>query len=808
MSDMTENVDVNQQIESDESENVFEDKAKTGRTITNIEKTLFYEMKKELPGKDDKEVRSVVGKLLKIHGLNRSRFDMVASAENTINENILNDDSIDPNGNKTEKTVESIMQEVMASTKKLIGYDELYRQMKNDWGKSEAKRLSGEMYSYALALADSTAIMKPYCYCLDARTLVLDGRKFGQLPSKPAKRLDSYISMLTETVHQMSNHLAGAVAVGTFFFDSARVLMKSYSLNKIKKNKKVRKYIENEYQQFVHSVNFLSRNASESPFTNISIFDRPKLKNLLEGERLIEYFPKDFKNPKEGEYLNEKFIIDYVMELQKIFIEFFDKGDTCSGGMPYRFPVLTVNMSKDDNGEILDEEFVDYMCHKDIYRYNIFVSKGTKLAMCCRFVNNVDTMKEYAASSNSFGGSAISIGSHRVITIDFMRIALLCKNKNEYFKLLGQYIDDTAKILKSHKNLLKLLTDKGMQLFIQNGWIKLDHLFSTFGVLGLVEASNYIKNNYEEYKGNKKDPIADSLKFLDKNMLDVSRKYEIIGNIEQIPAESMAVRLCKADGIIFGEDKVPYKLYANQFVPLWQNASIWEKMAIDGKYNQMITGGGIVHAQIGEKITPNQAKELIKFSIKSGCEHFALNAIYTKCDNSHTVFGNVDVCPICGSKNLTHYTRVVGFFTPVESWVPERRKYDFPNRTFVTIPKEDDEKTEMDMKKALDNAYTETDEKKCIPSEPAVNLKELKKYKYILITLPTCCRCPAIRKDLEKKRVVWKEISASSEDGKRIAKVLGVESTPSLYDTKNDKIYNSIDDIMKIVDSLEDLKLI
>jgi hypothetical protein len=75
------------------------------------------------------------------------------------------------------------------------------------------------------------------------------------------------------------------------------------------------------------------------------------------------------------------------MELQHIFLEFFDKGDPSSNGMPYRFPVCTINVSKHlENGEyvITEPDYIKEICEKyDIYRYNIFTSEGTKISSCC-----------------------------------------------------------------------------------------------------------------------------------------------------------------------------------------------------------------------------------------------------------------------------------------------------------------------------------------------------------------------------------------------------------------------------------------
>lgn len=689
MSDMTEVVNTNDEaiVESNEK-NAFEGMAKTGRTLRNIKNEVAKTLKDDYGIDDDTKVRA----LLKTHGLDISQFDFISSAENAINAQILNDTSIDANANKSEKTIESMQMEALNPAKKAIGYDMLYRQMKQDYGKEKAKELSGEMYTYALALADSTNICKPYCYAIDASKIVTEGRKFGQLESKPAKRLGAYISALCETIHQMSNHLAGAIAVGTLFIDSAHLLMYTdndgagYTLDQIRSNKHIRKEIENEYQQFVHSVNHLSRNAAESPFSNISIFDRPKLRSLLADQEFVEYFKPDTDDFIKSEKVKLEYVVDYIMELQKIFVDFFDKGDPSSSGMPYRFPIITLNLSKDDNKSILDEEFFDYVTHKDIYRYNIFSSTGTKVASCCRLINDIDLMKEYGSQSNSFGGTGISLGSHRVVTIDFNRIALEADSYKQYFEILDKRIKDAAMILKSHKNLLQLLTDKGLQLFISNGWIRMDRLFSTFGILGLVEAKETIDAKHYADVPADCDIIKDSLVYLDKQVFDISKQYGLMGNIEQIPAESMAVRLAKTDRLLYGEEAVPYKLYANQFVPLWKEASLWDKLEADGKYNKLITGGGIVHAQIGERVTPKQAQKIIRYAIDCGCEHFALNAIYTKCDKGHASFGKQSVCPVCGSHELKHFTRVVGFFTEVENWNPTRRDWEFPRRTFVTLP--------------------------------------------------------------------------------------------------------------------------
>lgn len=591
-------------------------------TLTRIRKSLKDRLKRKYPDKEN--LNELTRDILKVHGLDKDNFDFINVIGSLFSDR-LNDVSIDDNSNKNEKTIKGTLMEGSSPLYKALGYDLLYRVIKSLYGKREAKRLTSLMYDFSLGLSDSTNILLPYCWSMDASKLVINGRDFGQLQSLPAKRVSSYISALCETIHQMSSHLAGAIAVGTFFLDICHLSLykEKISLEELKANPDIRKYIENEYQQFVHSVNHLSRNGIESPFTNLSIFDRNKLKTLISNDNMGWYLPTSLD-------YDQNYIIDYIMELQDIFLKFFDQGDPSASGRPYRFPVITINVSKKDN-DIVEPEFVLDKCENfDIYRYNIFTSEGTKISSCCfkgdeiikvydhgkkvnttledftklfndndefehklnkgyqidslnpetmsiektnitgilkkknnfnklvrikvdnemisvtpdheflaknkktniieeitaeelksnfkmymlpslfnkmefkniddvceeeytgyvydielkdnhyfaannifshncRLMSDTD-MLEVANQSNSFGaGGSISLGSHRVVTTNFNRIALDCESVEEYYEILERRVEDSAKILKSHRTLINHLAKAGLQPFITNG---------------------------------------------------------------------------------------------------------------------------------------------------------------------------------------------------------------------------------------------------------------------------------------------------------------------------------------------------
>lgn len=660
------------------------------RVIQNIRKTLAVALKKKY-GFSNGELKELTTKILKIHGLDESNFDSLNMFEQVLTER-TNDVSIDDNSNKNEKTVAGTLNEVNSPYNKLIGYHMLYQVMKELYGQAEAKVLSGDLYDLSLGLSDATKICLPYCWALDASKLVIEGRKFGQLPSAPVHRVDSYIAALDETIHQMSSHLAGAIAVGTFFLDIAHILMYKMRVpfSKVKEDATFRKYIENCYQTCLHSVNHLSRNGVESPFTNISLFDREKLKYLMGNDNYGWYFPNKEAVAKDNGYDNKmsaeewsKFIVEYVIELQRIYANFHNIGDPLNNGLPYRFPVCTFNFSKNDKKEVLDEEFLKEACKLDISRFNIFTSQGTKVASCCRLINDSELL-DMGSTVNSFGGSTISMGSHRVCTVNFARIAYEAKDMADFYKILDKRTVEGAKILKAHKVLIGKLTKLGLEPFIARGWIRMDRLFSTFGILGVVEAQKILKTKFPEYETEEHNLMVEFLKHFNAKVKEVGKEFGIATNIEQIPGESFAVRLATADKLIFPEENIiDTPLYSNQFVPLWEDSTVWERMAEYGVADACLSGGGIVHLQIGSSTTAKQNEKLIREAIKCDCEHFALNRVYSRCkDCGHVYDTKINDCPHCGNNNMEYLTRTIGYFTPVDSWNKVRREWEFPRRKF------------------------------------------------------------------------------------------------------------------------------
>lgn len=308
--------------------------------------------------------------------------------------------------------------------------------------------------------------------------------------------------------------------------------------------------------------------------------------------------------------------------------------------------------------------------------------KDHVIAHNCRLINDNDLFA-LGGQVNSFGGTALSLGSHRVCTVNMRRIAINCPSYEDYKRRLGQKMEEAVEILHAHKELLRDLVKKGTQPFIENGWLDIDRMFSTIGILGYYEG---IHDLMKQFGGEYTDYLKDILTFINAKATDLTRETDdIVANIEAIPAETMAVKLASTDAWIYGSDIIPEKIYANQFLPLWVDSTVDEKINVES-YSRYLTGGGIAHISCGEKLTPKQSRHLIDMMMAASLEHTAINPVYTSCPAcEHFTLGKFDVCPRCGnSEHLRWLTRTVGFFVYTDNMTSVKRTEDFEKRHYKT----------------------------------------------------------------------------------------------------------------------------
>lgn len=303
----------------------------------------------------------------------------------------------------------------------------------------------------------------------------------------------------------------------------------------------------------------------------------------------------------------------------------------------------------------------------------------------CRYQNDLQQMRNIKV--DTFGNGGMNIGSARVITLNLPRIAIRAKgNEEKFMEILEEEANGIRDLMVIHRELLKERVDQGFIQFIKPlSWVSLDRMFATIGEHGIYEANWFM--GYDIFR---EDGQAFTERVLAK-LEELTSRYTdetgIVFNIEEIPGESAAVSLAKADKLMFDEDTQPFEMYSNQFVPNIADANVFEKMKLSGKFLEAMSGGGIAHINVDEVIrSPKAMKKLILLAIKYGVPHFAINYGFGICENGHvSVVGNGTRCPICGGKIDDWLTRIIGYFVKVSSWNKVRKDWEFPKRNFEQL---------------------------------------------------------------------------------------------------------------------------
>ena len=598
-------------------------------------------------------------KFIKLSGLSLEKMDIGHMSHKYFTENWADENSVDHNANAHSIGPIHYSAEITKPLMKLEGLYLLHRYLRKDYGVAHADKLvtGVVMGDYYVHDSSGVGIQQGYCWAWSTHWLLTNGIPMGQLKSEPPKRATSFIGQVAETCMELSQDFAGAIApadmlVAYAYFAKKEDLTPSEMIN--------------HFQTFTHIVNRQFRAGQQSLFSNISVFDRNNLESLF-GDMV---YPD-----------GSKIDIMYVEYVQSVFMHWFGEG--APNGEPYRFPIVTANFTTSKDGDVMDTDFLKrvsgYNTPKGVF--NIHSAETAKLASCCRLVNDPARMREF--NSDSFGNGGLNLGSARVVMVNLPRIAYLSGgNEDIFYQLLSSRLDDIRDILLTHRN--RILAKRIKQGFLKPfdvGLASLNKMFATIGFTGAPEMVKAMGISIYDDGGVKF--AQDVLTYMDNAAARYSTENGVAFNIEEVPGESATINLADKDKVMFTDGRVKVDLYSNQFVPLTDDVSLTKRIEIEGRLMSTVSGGAMTHINLDEKIeNPEIMQKLIEYIIKKGVTHAAINYGFTVCneDVKHTRTGLHESCNKCDG-DVTHLTRVVGYFVPVESWTKTRQDVDFPNRT-------------------------------------------------------------------------------------------------------------------------------
>lgn len=592
-----------------------------------------------------------------LNGFHETQLNFSDFIDSFVDKNVA-DVTIDANANASNKDIRSLINEKGKSLDKLFAFNKIFYEIKKKYNLRTAKEWLECEHSGAFYLHDaSTTTYLPYCYAYDLTRLAEEGLFFlKNYNNQPPKHLTTFIDDVIEYISYMSNRSSGAVGIPNILVWTYYFWKKDCETGFLIKDPEY--YIRQSFQKLIYRLNQPFMRIDQTAFVNVSIFDRNYIESLFGGVK----------------YPDGSYVIDCVEELiehQKIFMDVVSQ--IRSENM-FTFPVLTYSLLYKD-GKFVDEDFARWCSdHNTTWNDSNFFISGdvTTLSNCCRLLSDTSKLNAFI---NSIGGTALSIGSVKVNTINLMRIALETEcDEKKYLALLKKRAVLCCKTLDAVRHIIKRNVEKGLLPNYQDGAVEMDKQYCTMGILGLyevIEAFGYTTKDEFGYTSYTDEGINFACKIFEVlNEVKDTFTDEYSFNIESVPAERAAVILCQKDNQLYDlDDKF---IYSNQWIPLSEKCTIKEKLRLSAILDEKCSGGSIAHINL-EANFPNTdvAWNMLNTIAQSGVIYFAFNTRINECKNHHGFVGT-DICPTCGEPVYDTYQRIVGYLVPTRSYSKDR----------------------------------------------------------------------------------------------------------------------------------------
>lgn len=614
----------------------------------------------------------------------RGRIDYMSNYEDS-DDNAASSSETDPNANVTQKNVANLDGEVYKVENRIIQRQRMKDKL-NVLYPEVAKQYKIDVENHIIYPHDEASVptLKFYCQADSLYPLMTEGvGNIDGVTPTPPNDLQSFSGQITNLAFLLSSQCKGAVAFGEYFIALNYYIIAEFGdkwyekLNCVVTNphckiqRTVRDFIEKAFKQFIYGINQPAGNRSyQSPFTNVSYYDHTYFSSLF-GEF---YYPNGTK-PKWTA----------INVLQKMFMKFFNKLRTKK---ILTFPVETLAMVHDGK-DIIDKEYKDFCAEMYAEGHSFFTyisDSADSLASCCRLRNEF-TENTFNPTS---GLTGVMTGSCHVITLNINRIVQDC-DKAYGLRQHGGWTENTSflkdylvnileRVYKYHiayKTMLYEQEEKGMFAACNGGYIHMNKLYSTIGINGLNEAAKFlgleVSNNPKYIKF--LQLILGTIKEQNKLHSIHDKKRPFLFNSEVVPAESLGgknYRWDKKDGYIVPEDE---NLYNSYFFNAHDDTSVLDKMILHGRQTaQYCDGGSACHINLEDHLSKEQYLKLIDFAIANGTNYFTFNIPNSECgDCGYITKHPITECPKCHSKNITQYTRVIGYLRPIKAFGKDRQ---------------------------------------------------------------------------------------------------------------------------------------
>jgi len=334
--------------------------------------------------------------------------------------------------------------------------------------------------------------------------------------------------------------------------------------------------------------------------------------------------------------------------------------------------------------------------------------------MCCRL--RLDNRELKKRGGGLFGANPLT-GSIGVVTINMPRLAYTSRNMEEFYTNLSSAMEMAKTSLEIKRKIIESFTEKGLYPYSAYYLSKVKanyhtywgNHFSTIGLVGMNEAAlNFLGKKISQEEA--REWTKEIIHFMLEKMRSFQEETGNLYNLEATPAEGASFSLAKKDRSYYesivasGDCNTPY--YTNSVhLPVDEEHDIYEVMEHQDELQTLFTGGTVVHLFLGESIYDwRMARDLVRKIVSNySLPYFTLTPTFSVCPVHGYLNGMQAVCPkehseeelkLYGrrSDEMSNelfirpevYSRIVGYFRPVENW-NKGKKQEFSERKTLKV---------------------------------------------------------------------------------------------------------------------------
>ena len=230
----------------------------------------------------------------------------------------------------------------------------------------------------------------------------------------------------------------------------------------------------------------------------------------------------------------------------------------------------------------------------------------------------------------------------------------------ERFNWICKQPAESGKFMYENKTMAGYIPEEGIVSALKHGTL-------TIGLLGMAETSQIIFG--QDHTSGRGMEFADEvIAYWGKKCKEYKEKYKLNFGVYYTPAESLCYtalkKFRKTYGVIPNVSDKEY--FTNSIhVPVWKEMDPFQKIDIESRWANKGNAGTITYVELPSTVKHNlEALEtLVKYAMDKDIPYFAVNLPLDCCEDCGYQDEIGDVCPKCGSPNITRLRRVTGYLS-------------------------------------------------------------------------------------------------------------------------------------------------